>query len=231
MSLPKTDHPISSIPVPSLGSKKKFRPFLTKEEKLLLMGKQSDNPKDMLRTMLQIVNNCCMDKLDVSTLPTFDVQYLYLQLRKASVGGKMEQKYRDEDGKLYTVTVNIEDIKCDVSKVVKNIEIKKDLILRMKFPSIEAQIAAEEIEDKKAKDDAYLIASLEAVFQGDEIFETKNEKPEDILEFVDNLPAGSYMKISEFFENYPAIHYETSYKNAAGDVRTITYETIEDFFI
>ena len=122
MSLPKIDYPIYNLTIPSLKKKCKFRPFLVKEEKLLLMAKESKNPSDILMTVKQVVNNCILDKtVKIEKLPIFDLEYIFLKLRALSVDNIVKITYKDfEDNKDYNFEINLEEVEVQFPEKVDN---------------------------------------------------------------------------------------------------------------
>ncbi len=123
MALPKISVPVFTIKIPSTGKELKFRPFLVKEEKILLMAQQSEN-SEILLALKQIINNCCFDDLDVNQLATFDLEYVFLKLRSRSVNNIAKLRYRDnEDDKVYDFEVNLDEIEVKIDPENNNSEL------------------------------------------------------------------------------------------------------------
>jgi hypothetical protein len=137
MSLPKLDYPMYSIKIPSLKKEYSFRPFLVKEEKLLLMAKESQVPAESLAAIKQVVNNCLIDKFDVNKMTVFDLEYVFLKLRAVSVENKIKVSYKDfEDDKLYDFEVDLNDVEITYPEKKDNvIRINKNSGLTMVYPS------------------------------------------------------------------------------------------------
>jgi len=126
MALPKIQSPTFEVIIPSINKTVLFRPFLVKEEKILLMAQQSNDDKDIIKAIKQVVNNCCLDdKLDIDKLATFDLEYLFLKLRARSVNNVVEILYKDaEDEKEYKFSINLDDVEVTMpKKSEKNIKI------------------------------------------------------------------------------------------------------------
>ena len=120
MQLPKIQTPIFNIEIPSIKKTKKFRPFLVKEEKILLLAQQG-NDSDLLDAITQIINNCCLEDLNISSLASFDLEYIFLKLRARSVNNLVELKYKDkEDDKIYTFEVDLDFVSDLVHLLVQN---------------------------------------------------------------------------------------------------------------
>ena len=138
MPLPKIKHPIYEFKVPSMGTKESFRPFLVKEEKVLLMAKSSEDPSDAMRAVKQIVNNCAIsESFDVDKLTIFDLEYLFLQLRAVSVSNIVKVSYRDnEDGKVYDFGIDLKEVDVEFPEgIEKVIRVTDDMGIVMKWPS------------------------------------------------------------------------------------------------
>lgn len=233
MSLPKIDYPILTIKIPSLKKDYMFRPFLVKEEKLLFMAKESRSESDIFVVLKQIVQNCCLDeKFDVDKIAIFDLEYVFLKLRAFSVESVVKVAYKDnEDGNMYEFDVNLEEIKVEFPKKVENtIKINETVGLIMKFPS--ASLYSDEDFLKLEKDQLFelILRCIDKVYDGEEVFETKDVKKEELSEFVENLNIKVFEKIYEFLMNTPKIKYEIKYKNSLGNDRTIELNSLNDFF-
>ena len=138
MSLPKISYPVHTIQIPSTKKNAKFRPFLVKEEKLLLMAKESQNNADILKSIKQIVNNCCLDdNFDDKKITIFDLEYLFIKLRAFSVDNVVKVSYRDEeDNQNYDFEIDLEEVKIDFpEKNDNNIKISDKFGILMKYPS------------------------------------------------------------------------------------------------
>ena len=137
MALPKTKHPLFDIKIPSTGKPVSFRPFLVKEEKLLLMAKASEDPTDIFKAIKQVINNCAMDKgFDIDKLAIFDLEYVFIRLRAISVNNIVKVSYRDnEDDKIYDFEINLNTVEVVFpEKISKNIKISDTIGMTMKYP-------------------------------------------------------------------------------------------------
>ena len=232
MSLPKIKHPLMDVVVPSTNKSVRLRPMLVKEEKILLIAKQSGDSADILKAMYQIVNNCLQD-VDLSTLTTFDLELLYLRLRAFSVNNVVKQSYRDEeDDKIYNIEVNLDDVKMEKpEKTLPVVQVNDDLTIAMAYPkaSLYADdnflLHPEEFESNLAR------ACIGNVYQGDKAVDIKNVSVAEFTEFVDELPINAFNKIKEFTKGLPAFTHTIEYTNSKGTVRTIKLQSVVDFFI
>lgn len=232
MPLPKLQHPIYELQLPSTGESVKFRPFLVKEEKILLMAKQSEDPKEIVNAIKQIINNCTVEsQVDVDKLSTFDIEYFFLKLRSKSVNNVVTLSYRDfEDEKVYTVDVDLDDvqIKRDPSHT-NNIKINESVGLIMKYPSTEVYgRLTNKDEDELAL--GAVKACIESVYDDDSVYPVKDFSDKEVDEFLQSLDVNSLEKVLNFFRTMPKLHYEVKYINSKGNTRTVELNTLSDFF-
>ena len=221
--LPKLDVPIFELKLVSTGKNIRFRPFLVKEQKLLLMATQSEDEKDMVRVIRQIVKNCVIDELNVDTLPAFDLEYLFLNLRARSVNEVVELRYRcnntikDENGEDKTCN-NLEKFEVnilDVAPVVlpehtKKIMFNDKLGIVMKYPTFEMLY---ELVDKTEEEIMFEILPncVDNIFDEDSVYYAKDTPKEELLEFLDNLQQKDMEKIQKFFRTIPRLRKEVDF--------------------
>lgn len=232
MPLPKLQHPIYELTLPSTGDRVKFRPFLVREEKILLMAKQSEEPKEIVNAIKQIINNCTIEpQLDVEQLSTFDIEYFFLKLRSKSVNNVVSLSYRDfEDEKVYTVEVDLDDvqIKKDPDHT-NNIKINESIGLVLKYPSADVYSKlAGETGDELALNTIKLC--IESVYDENNVYPLKDFSDKEVEEFLQNLDVNSLEKVLNFFRTMPKLHYEVKYVNSLGHQRTVELNTLSDFF-
>jgi hypothetical protein len=226
--LPKIEHPIHTIQIPSTHKKHNFRPFLVKEEKLLLMAKESGEESDILRAIKQIVNNCCIDdKFRVDDISATDLAFLFIRLRAISVNNKIKQTYLDpDDNKTYTVEIDLDQVKVHQDKVVSNIiKISKNMGIVMRYPP------AQVVDDDSDDSDLFLIRSIDKIYEDDDIHLPKDYKKKELIEFIEHLPINVLEAMNEFINNSPTLLYVAKYTNSLGTEREITLRALTDFFI
>lgn len=233
MSLPKIDYPIYNINIPSLKKDFKFRPFLVKEEKLLLMAKESENPSEILSTIKQIITNCCLDKkLDIGKLALFDLEFIFLKLRAFSVDNNVQVAYKDkEDGKVYEFTVNLDEVKVKYpEKVDNNIKITENTGITMKYPSAALYDDQEFLNLEKDYMFELIIRCIDTIYFEDQVYECKEYSKEDLTEFLESLNIKTFEQIQKFLLNVPKLEYVLNYKNELGNDREIVLRSLSDFF-
>jgi hypothetical protein len=244
MPLPKTEHPLFIITVPSTQKKFNFRRFLTKEEKILLIAKQSDEKIDKLRAMEQVIVNCAMDPgFEVDKLTTFDFDYVFLKLRAASVDNMVEIQYFDEeDEKDHLVKINLDKIEIEMPKDIKTtVALSSDISLKLKYPTmkqmldIAEKVESDLVENVDKKDhvpiemaDLLIEQCIDKIYDSETVYDDYTS--EELYEWLDQLEATAYNDIKAFLNSIPDLQYKTSYKNSKGTVREVELKGIEDFF-
>lgn len=232
--LPKITHPTFDVVVPSTQKKIKIRPMLVKEEKILLMAKQSGERLDVLNAVRQIVNNCIVtENVDVNKFAIFDIEFLFLRIRSVSISNVTKVSYRDnEDDKVYDFDIDLDKIELKMDKAPnKTITVSGDTYLELSWPTSEIYADKEFIEASEDKVFELLLANcLAKVHQGDQAYDPRTATKEERLEFIENLPAKSAEQIRQFFANIPSLRYEIKYKNSKGTEREIVLNSLDDFF-
>lgn len=232
-SLPRIDYPIYNIEVPSLKKKYTFRPFLVKEEKLLLMAKESQNTTDILGAIKQIITNCLLDnRLDIDKLAIFDLEYIFLKLRAASVDNMVKVAYKDtEDNQIYEFDIDLNEIKVKYpEKIENNIKITDKTGLIMKFPSVTLYDDSDFLNLEKEYLFELIIRCIDKIYQNDEIYEAKDFTKEEIGSFLENLDIKTFEAVQKFLLSVPKLEHEINYKNSNNNDRKIVLSSLSDFF-
>lgn len=233
MTLPKISHPTFKITVPSTKKALTFRPFLVKEEKILLMAKTSRDSNDILTAVKQVVNNCCEERgFDINKLTLFDLEYVFLKIRASSVGNIIPLTFKDlEDEKEYKFEVDLNKVEVEYPKDTNNkIQINDSVGIIMKYPS------ASLYDDKNflsLGDDAMfelMIRCVDKIYSGDEVFDPGSYSHEQMSNFIDGLDVKTFEKIQAFLSNAPIMKHVITYMNSKGNERKIELKTLNDFF-
>jgi len=234
MSLPKLQYPTINLTIPSTTQSFSFRPMLVKEEKLLLMAKTSEDPADILSSIKQVVNNCCIDPtFNVDKIPLFALEYLFLNLRGISVGDVVKVSYKDfEDNQIYDFQVNLKNV---IVKYPENVESK--IAITDKSGVIMVHPSAEIYNDKNflksvGEESFYrlVVRCIGQVYDAENVYEGKDFKEEDLLEFIELMDIPSFEKVRNFMVNLPSLYYKIEYKNSLGHDRSIELTSLSDFF-
>ena len=238
MPLPKIATPTYELVLPSSGETVKYRPFLVKEEKLLLVALQSQNQKQITTAVKNVIKECVMTRgVKVDTLPTFDIEYLFLNIRGKSVGEELEVNLVcPDDGAtevkkkigLHEILVLIDDENNDT------IDIDGDLKLKLKFPSLDEFIKSnfETGDDDTIEASFDLIAScIDKIYNDEEIWEGKDSSKKELREFIDQLSSKQFKEIEKFFETMPKLSYTTKIINPKTKVESeVVLEGLASFF-
>jgi hypothetical protein len=234
MPLPKIMHPQFDILIPSTNKKIKFRQFLVKEEKILLVAKSSEDDNDILSAIKQVVNNCSLDEsFDVDKIALFDLEYVFLKLRSLSVNNVVKLSFRDfEDDKLYDFEVNLDEIQVVMPKNNDNkITVNDKVGIVMRYPT--ASLYSDKSFLNSTPENATIdlvVRCIDKVYDDDNIYDAKNFTLQDLVGFIEELDVKSYEKINEFLTNAPRMSHVIKYKNSLNNDRTITLNTLNDFF-
>lgn len=234
--LPKINHPIFNIIIPSTKKAVKFRPFLVKEEKILLIAKATNNAADILLAIKQIIGNCAIDtNFDVNTIAIFDLEYTYLRLYAASVNNKVKAAFRDSsDEKIYNFEIDLDKIEVTFPSEIDNkISVSKDVILTLKYPPCSLYEDKDFINLSDINESLFelIIKTLDKIYDGSTIHDPATYPKEELLEWIEeNIDTKSFEKIQNFLDNLPNIKYIIKYKNSLEEAREIKLDSLMDFF-
>lgn len=223
--LPKIDYPIHEFEIPSLGVTRKFRPFLVKEERILLYAKESDDPHASRKAVKQVINNAAIDWIDVDSLAIFDIAWLFIQLRIASVSNVVEQEYEDrEDEKTYKVSIDLTKIKKpDIKNISRSISLPGGSSLILRWPN--GAIFGTTLGETEA-----ILACADGIINPDNSVTPIDSTPEEFNEWLELLPISVLESIDSFFSSVPDVELDVSYTNSLGTVRDIKLKGLSDFF-
>ena len=231
--LPKIDFPIHTIMIPSSKTSFKFRPFLVKEEKLLLMAKESENQSDILIAIKQIINNCAIDKkFDIDKLSLSDLEYTFIKLRAVSVDNIVKVAYKDtEDNKIYSFEIDLNEIEVIFPENANNnIKITENSGLIMRYPPASLYDDEEFLALDKNYMFELIVRCIDKIYLGEEVYEAKKYKKNQLDDFLDGLTIKVYEDIQKFLLNSPKIEHKIKYKNSLDNDREITLNSLNDFF-
>lgn len=239
--IPKLDVPYYEIELPSNKKRIKYRPFLVKEEKILLMALESKDPQEYLRATKQILSNCVLDEdVLVENLPSFDIEYLFLNIRAKSVNEVSELSYtcnnivgEGEDAKEcggeLKLTINLTELTVDIpDNHSSKVELTDKVGIQMKYPTLEfALIGATDIENAMN----VILNCIDYIWDENEVYYAKDMKREELVEFIDGLTGIQFKKLESFFDSIPKIKQEFQIPcKKCGFVHTIKMDGLNDFF-
>lgn len=235
MSLPKLNVPTYQLVLPSTEKKIKFRPFLVKEQKLLLMAQNSNDKGEMIQAIAQIIENCTFGKVKGSEAYMFDLEYIFLQIRRKSVGDKIELNVLcEDDGETRVpVEVNLKDVEVQVGDNHTNeIQLNKDVKIIMGYPTLET---ASQLKEDIEKDESLFTGIKHSIFQiidGDTIYNKVDMEDKELDEFVESMSQKNLNDILDFFKTMPKLAHTIKFTNPKTKKKnTVTVEGIENFFI
>ena len=237
MALPKLNVPTYELVVPSTDEKIKYRPFLVKEEKILLIAMESGETKDMLQAVKDIVDECTFNKLKLGDIPMFDVEYIFLNIRAKSVGEVSKLKVLcQDDGKTYAnVEVDLNEVQVQVEEGHTNkIELTDEMGVIMKYPTIDS-FTENNLDDINASNMLDVIVTCIAQIydkKGEEVFDSKDSSKKELIDFVEQLNTMQFQDIQKFFDTMPSLKHEITVKNPKTKVESkVTLTGINDFFV
>ena len=236
MALPKLDVPIYELVVPSTDEKIKYRPFLVKEEKILLMAMESSKTEDILQATKTIVDECTFNKLKLGSMPMFDVEYIFLQIRAKSVGevSKLRVLCRD-DGETYAdVEVDLNEVQVQVDEGHTNkIELSDEMGVIMQYPTIDS-FSADGLGDITASNMIDVVASCIAQIydkKGEEVYDSKDSTKKELVEFIEQMNTKQFEDVQKFYDTMPKLKHTITVKNPKTKVETeVTLTGLNDFF-
>ena len=232
MALPKLNTPSYEMEIPSTKEKVKFRPFLVKEQKMLMIAQESKDPNMMANTKCELIEYCCENIKDAVKMPTFDIEYMFLQIRAVSVGSEVElEMVCQDDGKTKVpVKVNLMDIKVEeLPNHKKEVMITDKIGMTFKYPSLK-DIAKYGKEGMSAVDTTFGIIQdcLVNVFDENEIYDEMSQK--ELQEFVEQMTTEQFEGVQSFFDTMPKLRHTIEVKNPnTGVVNEVALEGMQSF--
>lgn len=219
MTLPTSSTPTYPLTIPSTGQHIKVRPFVVRDEKALLIAHETKRPEVMLDTVKEVVKSCSLNKVDVESLASFDIEYLFLQLRSISVGEIVEMLFRcdvcppENEKAVALVGINLEDAKVEKFEGhINPIPLFDNVGVKMKYPTIEVLKQIETADDNNPDELIDLILScIDYVYDDEEMFPIKEQSRKDAVDFIENLTAAQFEKIRNFFRTMPQMRLYVNY--------------------
>ena len=233
MALPKIASPTYELTVPSSKETVKFRPFLVKEEKLLLLANEADDDAEMINSIRQIITNCTFEKLNVDELALFDLEYVFLKIRSKSVGEVVNLKLLcEDDGETYAdVSINLDEVNVVWNdEHTDHIELTDDIGLMMRYPQFDLINLG-----SGGGDTEYIFKMIKncinQVYEGDTVHERADFTDKDLDAFIESLTSEHFQKLQVFFETMPRLKHEVKFKNPKTKKQNkMTLEGMQSFF-
>ena len=236
MALPKIDVPIYELTVPSTDEKIKYRPFLVKEEKLLLIAMESGENSDILRAVKDIVDSCTFNKMKIGNMPMFDVEYIFLQIRSKAVGEVSTLRVLClDDMKTYAkVEVDLNEIEVRVTDAHTNkIELSDEMGVIMKYPTVDSFVENKIDDISPANMLDVIITCVDKIYdkKGEEVYDAKDSTKQELVDFVEQMNTTQFADVQKFFDTMPALSHEITVKNPKTKKESkVTLNGLNDFF-
>ena len=235
MALPQLNStPSYRITIPSLGKKTTFRPFLVKEQKSLLIAYETQDRADMVRAITRTIHACVEEPIEES-LTTFDVDYLFTQIRAKSVGEVVDLSIKCEECNMSNdISIELDDI--EMTKEIQEdvIKLTDDISLKMRYPSYEDFLENEKLLDPESITESLMeliIVCLDSVLTEEERFSIKDESKEDVVNFIDSMTSDQFERVTEFVQNMPAISKDIEFTCVScKHENKRTLQGMDDFF-
>ena len=236
MALPKLTTPTYELEIPSTDEKIKYRPFLVKEEKILMMAMESKSSADITQAVKDIVSECTFNKVKIDDMPMFDVEYIFLNIRSKSVGEVSKLKILcQDDGKTYAdVELDLNEVKVQVGDDHTNkIELTEDMGLIMKYPTIDSfsETGIRDINPSNMLD--VISTCILQIYEkkGEKTYDPKDQTKKELTEFIEQLNTKQFKDVQKFFETMPKLKHEITVKNPKTKKENkVTLTGLNDFF-
>lgn len=236
MALPKIEYPIHEVKLMSIDTPVRFRPYIVKEQKLLMMALESDSIDDVIKAMKQVITNCVVDPIDVDALPYVDIELFFLNLRARSVGEKIDVVFKcnnvvDEKPCNMVIDFDVDlltEVKVENANESKHIAITDTIGVLMKYPTIEQLKILSSDENLTNK---MIVDCIDKIYSEDEVYDSKTATRQELEDWVDGLPSVYYDKLDKFLVNVPVIRYEKKHVCPKCKYEhTMKLEGLNDFF-
>ena len=233
MALPKLETPIYELELPSTGEKVKYRPFLVKEQKVLMLASESEDDTQLKDALANIISSCTFKKIDPYQIPMFDIEFMFLRIRGKSVGEKVELNILcpDDNKTRVNVKINLEDIDVHMKKDHTNeIRVTKDIKIVMRYPFLNDMV---NITDKSDTTSVFAMIKrcISEIHDGDKVHNMIDISNKELDEFLDNLSTKVFENLGEFFVSMPKVIHSVKVKNPkTKKTGVVEIEGIQSFF-
>jgi hypothetical protein len=239
MPLPRITTPIYELEIPSLKKKIRYRPFLVKEEKILIIALESEDSKQIANAVKTVISNCILSKgIKVEDLSTFDIEYLFLNIRGKSVGETVDVLITcpDDETTQVPMSINLDEINVEENpKHSRDIKLDDTLTLRMRYPSMTEFIKNNfDSGDGVSVDDTFdlIISCIDQIYSEEESWVAKDSTKKELLEFVEQLSSKQFKEVEKFFETMPKLSHTIKIKNPKTGVESeVVLEGLSAFFV
>ncbi len=236
MALPKLGYPTYELELPSTGKTVKYRPFLVKEEKVLLLALESQDEKQVTNAVKDLIKNCVISRIKVEDLPSFDLEYIFLKIRAASIGETivMNVTCLDDNETGVEAVININEV--EIFKPEghnKKLMFDDESGIVMRYPSMKQFVEREFLQKELKTEEVYefIANSIDQIFQGEEVYDSSTTTKKEFREFVDSLTTKQFEKIQQFYATAPRLSHTFTVVNPnTGKDSEYTIEGLQNFF-
>lgn len=247
MALPKLDLPLYTTKLPSTDEEVTYRPFLVKEEKILLMALESGDDKEIFNATQQIIQNC-VQNCDLDTISSFDAEWLFLQIRMKSIGETTTLRFRHKKNKnrsgeeckhITSITVGLEDVQVEGEVKPDVIMLSKEMGMKMKYPTMR-QVMGVASKQKEGAGTQTIVETIvdivadciDVIFDGDTVYDAKKVTRKERVEFLENLNSEQFQLVEKFFRGIPKLKKDIRYTcDKCGESSEYTVEGLSNFFV
>ena len=236
MALPKIGYPTFELELPSTGKTVKYRPFLVKEEKVLLLALESEDEKQITSAVKDLIKNCVISRIKVETLPSFDLEYLFLKIRAASIGEIITLTVTCLDDNETTVEANININEVEVFRPEghdRKIMFTEESGIIMNYPSMKQFVDREFLQKEMKTEEVYefIADSIDQIFDGEDVYDSSTTSKKEFREFLDTLTTKQFEKVQQFYASAPKLRHQFTVVNPkTGKDSNYTIEGLQSFF-
>jgi hypothetical protein len=236
MPLPKLVTPEYDLTLPCTKEKIKYRPFLVKEEKILIMAMESEDEKQIINAVKTIIKNCTTLKKKVEDLPTFEIEYLFLKIRSKSVGeiSNITLICPDDEETEVSVEINLDEVEVTIPKEhTTNIKVNDSVGVIMKYPSLDTFVKNNFNTESPNIETAFELASscVEQIYEGEDVWESKDVTKKELMDFIESMDNKQFTKIQQFFDTMPKLEKVVSVTNPKTGIESeVKIEGLASFF-
>ena len=234
MALPKLATAKYELTLPSTGQKVEFRPFLVKEEKMLMLAQQEGSQQSLIRAVQDLIDACTFGKLDSKKLPTFDIEYVFLQIRCKSIGetATVTVICPDDEETKVKVDVNLSEVQCVKDKDHTNdIKISDDVGIIFDYPEISKVVKITSGKNDAVATFDVIKTCVNQIYDATNVYTKNDIEDKDLDDFIESMSHEQFMKVQSFFETMPKVKHKITVKNPKTEVESdLTLEGLQDFF-
>ena len=234
MALPELNTARYTMVLPSTGETIEYRPYLVKEEKILMMAMESEDQQAVMKAIIDVIKACLLTELDVNVLPMFDIETLFLALRSKSVGESVDLKVKctiDDCQEISDVNVNFDDIEHPVvGEEQTKIMLTDDVGVVMRYPSVDSVATMANAEENADNALKMIIKCIDSIFDADDVYPVENETDKSLLKFIESLNSVQFYKLSDFFNQMPSLSTTIDWTCSCGKKQSKELRGLGSFF-